>query len=144
MEYKILILPIIAGIFAQFVKLLIKSNHQKFSLKNIFAYSGMPSGHSAIVISLVAIIGLELGINSPIFALALVFAVVVIRDAVGLRQYLGQHGKMLNLLVKDLEDDKVLEQEYPHLLEKIGHTPAQVATGSLIGFAISLLGYFFI
>ena len=55
---------------------------------------------------------------------------------------LGNHGRTLNLLVKDLKEDKFLDEQYPHLLEKIGHTPAQVLVGSLIGFLISLTGYY--
>lgn len=142
MNYEILILPILAGLIAQISKFFIKNNQQKFSYKNIFAYSGMPSGHSAIVVSLATIIGLIEGIKSPLFAISIVLAVIVIKDAVGIRQYLGQHGRVLNVLVKDLRNDNVLEEKYPNLLEKIGHTPMQVLIGSLIGFFISLMGYF--
>jgi hypothetical protein len=142
MNYEILILPILAGLIAQISKFFIKNNQQKFSYKNIFAYSGMPSGHSAIVVSLATIIGLVEGIKSPLFAIAVIFAIIVIRDAIGIRRYLGQHGQTLNVLVKDLRDDNVLEEDYPRLLEKIGHTPLQVFIGSTIGFLISMIGYF--
>ena len=102
----------------------------------------MPSSHSAMIISLATIIGLELGLNSPLFGLAVILAIIIIRDALGLRRYLGQHGKILNILVKDLRNDQVLDEKYPHLLENIGHTPAQVIAGSLIGFIISLIGFY--
>jgi len=139
--YSILILPIAAGAIAQVAKFFIKTNNQKFKLKSMVAYSGMPSGHSAIVVSLATIIGLEEGWHSPLFAMAFILALIVIRDAMGIRKYLGQHGKTLNILVKDLKDDQVLDEQYPHLLEKIGHTPAQVLIGSIIGFLVSLIGY---
>lgn len=142
--YQIILLPVIAGIIAQICKFLINSNNLKINIKNLTAYSGMPSGHSAIVISLATIVGLVEGWDSSLFAISAILALVVIRDALGIRQYLGQHGKTLNILVKDLGDDNVLEQKYPHLLEKIGHTPAQVLAGSIIGFMISLLGFFLI
>jgi len=142
MNYEILILPIIAGLIAQISKFFIKDNQQKFSYKNIFAYSGMPSGHSAIVVSLATIIGLLEGMKSPLFAISIILAIIVIRDAIGIRRYLGQHGQTLNVLVKDLRDDNVLEENYPHLLEKIGHTPIQVLVGSMIGFIVSIIGYF--
>ncbi len=141
-EYIILLLPLFAGFLAQLIKFIIKSNKQEFNLKNILIYAGMPSGHSAMVISLSTIIGLELGLTSPIFAVSIVFALIVIRDALGIRRYLGQHGRMLNVLVKDLRDDKILDEDYPHLVEKIGHTPAQVMVGSIIGFLISIIGFF--
>lgn len=142
MQY--LILPLIAAVIAQTAKFFIKSNKEKLSFKIITSYSGMPSGHSALVISLVSIIGLNLGIYSPVFAISLVFAIIVIRDAVGIRRYLGEHGRVLNVLVKDLkeEPDKPLDAVYPYLLEKIGHTPAQAIVGGLIGFVVSLIGFF--
>ncbi len=142
MNYEILILPIVAGLIAQISKFFIKNNQQKFSYKNIFAYSGMPSGHSAIVVSLATIIGLLEGMKSSLFAVSIILAIIVIRDAIGIRRYLGQHGRTLNVLVKDLRDDNVLEENYPRLLEKIGHTPIQVLIGSMIGFITSIIGYF--
>ncbi|MCK4539615.1 divergent PAP2 family protein [Candidatus Parcubacteria bacterium] len=142
MSYHILLAPIIAGFITQIVKLFLKSNRQKFSLKNLMAYSGMPSGHSALIISLATIIGLEEGIKSPLFSISIVLAIIVIRDALGIRRYLGQHGHILNILVKDLKDDDVLDAKYPHLLERIGHTPSQVLIGSIIGLLVSIIIYF--
>ena len=142
MPYLILILPLLSGLTAQTVKFFIKSNHQKFNAKNLMAYSGMPSGHSALIVSLTTIIGLTEGLSSPLFAMSFVLSTIVIRDALGIRRYLGQHGHILNLLVKDLKDDQVLDEKYPRLLERIGHTPAQVLAGAAIGAAISLIGYF--
>lgn len=140
----ILILPIIAVLIAQAAKFFIKSNHQQFSYKNIFAYSGMPSAHSAMMVSLATIVGLEEGLASPLFAITFIIAIIIIRDALGLRRYLGEHGKILNILVKDLKDDELLDKSYPHLLERIGHTPNQVIVGSIIGFLVSLIGYFLV
>lgn len=142
--YQIILLPLIAGTVAQILKFAINSNNLKLNLRNLSAYSGMPSGHSAIVISLATIIGLKEGIDSSFFAISAILALIVIRDALGIRRYLGQHGKTLNILVKDLGDDNVLEQQYPHLLEKIGHTPAQVLAGSLLGLSVSILGFLLI
>ena len=141
--YNILLLPIISGIIAQSAKFFFKANGQKFGFKNILSYAGMPSGHSAMVVSLATIILLEFGLSSPVFALSFIFAVVVIRDATGIRRYLGQHGQTLNILVKDLGEDQMLDKSYPLLLERIGHTPAQVIVGGLIGFIVSILGYIF-
>ena len=144
MSYLFLILPLSSILITQILKIFIKSNNRKFNLKNFMSYSGMPSGHSALVISLATIVGLMEGFYSSDFAISTVLAIIIIRDALGLRIYLGQHGKILNLLVKDLKDDKYLDDEYPHLLEKIGHTLPQVIVGSLIGFLISYLGFYFL
>ena len=143
MPYHILLAPLIAGFITQIIKFLLKSNRQKFSLDNLMAYSGMPSGHSALTISLATIIGLEEGIKSPLFSVSIILAIIVIRDALGIRRYLGQHGRILNILVKDLKNDDVLDAKYPHLLERIGHTPAQVFVGSIIGLLVSVVIYFF-
>jgi acid phosphatase family membrane protein YuiD len=141
--YQILILPLSAGLISQLIKFFIKSNRLSVKFDSLFAYSGMPSGHTAITVALATIIGLKLGLSSPLFAISLVLAILVIRDAVGLRRYLGEHGKILNILVKDLKDDRVLDEHYPHLLERIGHSPAQVAAGGAIGLLVSLIGNYF-
>ena len=90
---------------------------------------------------MVTIAGLKGGWHSPLFALSTILAVIIIRDALGLRRYLGLHGKVLNILVKDLKEDEMLDESYPQLLEKIGHTPSQVVIGALIGLVVSLIGY---
>ena len=140
--YQILLFPLISGLIAQIIKLSIRSNQQKIALKNLLAYSGMPSGHSAMIVSLTTIVGLEEGLHSPLFALCVILTIIVIRDALGIRRYLGQHGRTLNTLVKDLKEDKYLDDQYPHLLERIGHTPLQVIAGAALGLAISLNGLF--
>jgi hypothetical protein len=145
--YYILLSPLIAGAIAQVSKIFTgKDRRQKLGWKIIIAYSGMPSGHSAIVIALATATGLYDGFDSAVFAISLVLAMIVIRDAIGLRRYLGQHGKILNILVKDLEDDSVLTdpENYPHLLENIGHTPMQILVGGLIGFFVSVIGFLII
>lgn len=138
----ILILPIVSIFVAQTLKFLIKSNDMKLKGgKNYFQYSGMPSGHSALVVSLSTITGLTEGIQSPIFAFSVVFAMIVISDAWHLRRYLGQHGETLNVLVKDLKEDQFLDEYYPKLLEKIGHSFPQVVAGGLVGLLVSYGGY---
>ncbi len=137
-----LIYPIIAFSLAQGTKVLLKSTRKKqFRWRDVFAYSDMPSGHTATVTSLAMIVGLREGVYSATFAIAFVFMTIVITDAIGLRNYLGQHGKTLNVLVKDLKEDDFLDNSYPKLLEHIGHTPIQVVIGAVIGIGISLLGW---
>ena len=93
-----------------------------------------------LFISLAVIILLKEGTTSPLFAIMLVVSSVVITDAVGLRNYLGQHGKTLNVLVEDLKDDEIIEENsYPKLLEQIGHRPIEILAGALLGAAISII-----
>ncbi len=139
---KILLVPLLAAMIAQLSKVFIRSNKQKLSWSTLWVYSGMPSGHSAITVALTTIIGLEKGWDYPGFSIALVFTLLILRDAVGLRRQLGRHGLMLNELVADLKDDNYLDNHYPQLLEKIGHTPAQIAIGSLIGCLVAVAVHF--
>lgn len=139
--YIYILCPIVAFILAQGSKVIIRSSNHKLTWHDLVAYSDMPSGHTAVVTSLVVILALKLGISSPIFAAAFVFAAIVITDAVGLRNYLGQHGKTLNILVKDLKEDEFLDRSYPTQLEHIGHTPLQVLVGAMVGIITSVIGY---
>ncbi|MDD4900774.1 MAG: divergent PAP2 family protein [Patescibacteria group bacterium] len=141
--YQILITALVAGIIAQLSKFLIKTNNIKFNWRSLSSYSGMPSSHAAFVAALTTIVGLTQGFSSPLFAVCFIFSVLIIRDAIGLRRYLGQHGEIINILVKDLAEDKMLDQSYPKLLEKIGHTPAQIIAGSALGIFTSLASYLF-
>ncbi len=137
-----LIYPIIAFIIAQGTKIIIKIiRNRSFHWHDIFAYSDMPSGHTATVTSLSTIVLLRDGLYSASFAIAFVFMLIIVTDAIGLRNYLGQHGKTLNILVKDLKEDDFLDDYYPNLLERIGHTPIQVIIGAIIGIVVSTLGW---
>lgn len=136
--------PIIAFSLAQGTKIILKTFRRgKLQWRDLFAYSDMPSGHTATVVSLATIVLLKNGIQSAEFALAFVFMMVVITDAIGLRNYLGQHGKTLNILVKDLKEDDFLDNSYPKLLERIGHTPMQVLIGAIIGAIVGIIGFIY-
>lgn len=139
MSYIYLIVPLIAVIIAQVSKFFVRKNKLEFSFKNLIAYSGMPSSHAAVTVSLATIIGLRLGIESAPFAIAALFAFLSIRDAVGIRQYIGRQGKVINELVEDLGDDAYIDDTYPLLKEKVGHTPKQLIVGSIIGFLVAII-----
>ncbi|MFA4942414.1 MAG: divergent PAP2 family protein [Patescibacteria group bacterium] len=142
-HHLVLLVPFVSAATAQVIKISIKQKKQKLKIRDffVFTYAGMPSGHSALMVSLTTITGLTEGLFSPLFAISFVIAIVIINDALRLRNYLSQHGEVLNILVKDLKNDNVLDQKYPHLLEKIGHTKREVLAGSALGIIISLLAY---
>ena len=137
MNYTIVLVPFIALISAQIIKVIIDSAKGKFSWRNINSYGGMPSSHSAMVAALCTEIGTQIGFNTASFAIALAISFLIIRDAVGLRRYLGNHGKILNMLIKDLPDKD--EEKYPYLEERLGHTYLQATAGIIIGIIIALL-----
>lgn len=140
--YQILLAPFLSALAAQLLKIFIRSNGLRFNWRDLTSYSGMPSSHAATAVSLAFSAGLKAGFSSPVFAVSAVLCFFIIRDALGLRQYVGRHGQTLNLLVKDLRaNTTALKESYPLLPEKVGHTPAQIIAGGFLGLAISLLCY---
>lgn len=135
----VLFTPFIAAVIAQGIKIFLKQKGKSKRLKEYFSftYAGMPSGHTALVISTISIIGFTQGIDSALFGFSFIFAAVIINDALRLRRYLGQHGEVLNDLVRDLKEEEMLNKRYPTLLERIGHTKFEIIIGALIGFLTS-------
>ncbi len=133
---KIILAVIFAGFGAQLVKLIgLWFKHKSLHWKDLLVTGGMPSSHSAFVISLATIIYLVEGVSSP-FVVSLVLALVVIRDAFGVRRTVGEEGMIINQMIKKLKLHK-----QTHF--SMGHTPAQVIVGSVLGFLVSL-GVFYL
>jgi len=107
----------------------------------IWRTGGMPSSHSAVVCSLATAIGIHEGISSTFFILSLVFALVVLRDSVGVRRAAGLQAKALNNLGKQIT--KFTGQEFHSVKEIQGHTPLEVLVGSCLGILISVVFFIF-
>lgn len=110
---------------------------KKFNFKRIMGAGGMPSSHSAVVVSIATLIGKYEGVDTPIFALALIVAFVVMYDACGVRRAAGKQAELLNKLIETpgLSGVQVSER----LVEVLGHTPVQVFVGALIGVIAGLI-----
>lgn len=101
----------------------------------LFRTGGMPSSHSAMVTSLATVLGLQEGLGSPLFALAVITALIVMYDARGVRHQSGQHARILNQILRELfSGQPISEQE---LKELLGHTPIEVIVGSIVGVLYS-------
>lgn len=137
-EYKYLIVPMSVWLCIQIFKVIwdLVATH-KFNFKRILGAGGMPSSHSAVVTSIATMIGKTQGINSPIFALAVMFAFVVMYDAAGVRRAAGKQAKLLNKLVETPGLSNIQVQE--KLVEVLGHTPMQVIVGAAIGVIVGLV-----
>lgn len=133
---KILLIPLTIGFGAQFMKILRYTQTPKEAWKQLFSYGGMPSSHTAFVTSVTIIIFLSQGWQSPLFVLSVVYAVLIIRDAVGLRQALGRHGQIINRLRALLPADERIN--VPPLEERMGHTPKEALAGAIWGVAGSI------
>ncbi len=139
LDNKILLVAVLACLMAQGLKLaieMLKNGKVKFGY--LVTTGGMPSSHSALVGALACGIGQTVGWSSPEFAIACLFAVIVMYDAAGVRQAAGKQAKILNQLLDELfHEDKNFNQE--RLKELLGHTPFQVLVGLLLGVSVSLL-----
>ena len=110
---------------------------KKFNFKRIMGAGGMPSSHSAVVTSLATLIGKYEGYDSSIFALSLIFAMVVMYDAAGVRRAAGKQARLLNKIIETPGLTRVQVTE--KLQEVLGHTPIQVFVGALIGIIAGLI-----
>jgi len=125
---------------AKMVNCLIESKRLDFSY--MVSTGGMPSAHSAMATSLATSLGLCEGFDSPIFALASAFAVVVMFDAQSVRKAAGEQAKLLNQIVDELLREHHMSEH--KLKELLGHTRLEVFMGFLTGIASALALFRFI
>lgn len=135
----VLIASLLGWLLAQLLKGVIYTfQNKQMSWDRFWGSGGMPSSHSALVTSLVSSIALfGGGLSSVEFAIALVFAFVVIYDAAGVRYATGEQGKILNKINEEKdEDEKLFEKDFKEL---VGHTKLEVFGGSVLGIAVAFL-----
>lgn len=139
LDNRVLLVALIACFIAQALKLFFDLvRHRKLNISVLTTTGGMPSAHSALVTALAGGVGQTIGWASPEFALSMVFAIIVMYDAAGVRQAAGKQARILNQLVEELfHEHHELNQD--RLKELLGHTPFQVIAGSALGITISWL-----
>ena len=108
---------------------------KELNFKRLVEPGGMPSSHSAFVTSLCTGVGLREGFDSTLFALAAVFAVIVMYDASGVRRAAGKQARVLNRMIEDLNRRELHPER---LRELLGHTPFEVVVGAVLGIVIAL------
>ena len=139
LDNRILLVAVAACLIAQVLKLIIDViQNGKLSVKVLTTTGGMPSAHSALVTALAAGVGESLGWKSAEFAIATIFAIVVMYDAAGVRQAAGKQARILNQMIDELLSDNPKFNE-EKLKELLGHTPVQVIAGSVLGIAVNWL-----
>ena len=134
----VLLCAAFAWFSAQLIKLITTPCYKKdFSVMHtLFGTGGMPSSHTAAVCATAFSCGILYGYDSPIFALAAVFAMVVMKDAVGVRREAGKQAEVINQIAEEIGKKKkrFLDVSLPELL---GHTPLQVLFGALLGVGMA-------
>ena len=137
---SILWVPILTWMIAQVAKAIVNLCVEKeFKLERLFGDGGMPSAHSATVSALMGMCGWGLGFFSPWFAIATMFAVVVVHDATGVRREAGKHATSIIQIVETLNG--LIEEKDSHvrtekMKELVGHTPLQAFFGVLLGWTV--------
>ncbi|HHX58528.1 MAG TPA: divergent PAP2 family protein [Candidatus Moranbacteria bacterium] len=132
----IVYIPILVGVITQLTKFIIFSIKHGIKWNYLFTHGHMPSMHSALVTSLTIVIGYLEGMNSGIFAFSLVFALIILDDALRIRMHLGDQGRYLNMLVQTLNLD---DKKYPRLKERVGHRWQEVLVGVIYGATLTIL-----
>jgi len=148
-----LVAALLGIIIAQTIKVPIRLIITKeFKPGLAFSTGGMPSSHSAAVAALTTGIGMLEGIQSPLFAAACIFSVIVMFDASGIRRQAGEQAVIINQLINDFQDfvegtkawkDKKEDEKRQELKEIMGHQPIEVFVGALLGIVIAFLLYQF-
>ena len=134
----ILLVALLACFVAQALKFVVELiKNRRLNLRSLVSTGGMPSAHSALVGALATGIGQNLGFNSPEFAIAALFAVIVMYDAAGVRQAAGKQARILNQIIDELFEEHEFNEE--KLKELVGHNYIQVFVGLALGISISLV-----
>ena len=139
-QNRILLITLLVWFLAQSIKVLIGIfTEKRFNFRWFIGTGGMPSSHAAGVSALATSVGLEYGFNSPLFAVAAVFAIVTMFDAQGVRRATGHQATILNKMMDDIYERGQIEEE--KLKELIGHTPIEVLAGMVFGIFCAMILY---
>lgn len=125
----IFLIPLVVGLLTEAVKIMTEGFERGAWHEGLFRPGGMPSSHSALVTSLLIIVGYRVGLDSVEFAIAFVFASIVWYDAMSSRRAIGKQGEILNRL-----------QHWEHFSERLGHSFKEVVGGIIFGAAVTICG----
>jgi len=140
---QIIIIALITYILNQILKLFVFFfTEKKWDVRRFIGAGGMPSTHSALSMCVAVTIGLSEGWNSPLFALAIVMAFIIMADAAGVRRETGEQAKVLNKIILEFFEERKIRDK--HLKELIGHTPFEVIVGAMIGIMMAYLLYYYL
>lgn len=143
LQNECLISAFAAWFLAQSIKVVTDIiQNRRFDMRWFLLSGGFPSSHSSSVSALATSIGLINGISSAAFAIATIFALIVMADAQGVRQSAGKQAEVLNRIIVDFYTKKGLK--FDQLKEFLGHTPFEVFAGMLLGIAVAIVFHVFI
>ncbi|MFH1684454.1 MAG: divergent PAP2 family protein [Candidatus Margulisiibacteriota bacterium] len=136
-----LIAVVASWFLAQSIKVIIyRFQEGEWNLFHFFEAGGMPSAHSASVTALTLAIGLTVGWNTALFTVCLVFALIVMYDATGVRRAAGKQAEILNKIVDDIYSTGKVKIE--KLKEILGHDPIEVFAGAVLAIIVTFSVYY--
>lgn len=140
-EYKYIFIPIFSLIICQVIKFILESLKYRSLEWNrlINGAGGMPSAHASFSFAITTTLGYDFGLNSPIFALALIFSMIVCYDAMGIRYESGKQAEIINDLTEIVEKEKKHRIRFIHLKEQLGHKPLEVIFGIILSIIVSMV-----
>jgi len=137
---KVLVISFCAWALAQLLKVfVILVREKRLDLRSFVGSGGMPSAHSAVVCALATSVAMTQGLGSVVFGITAILAVVVMYDAAGVRQSVGQQAAVLNRIVQELRFRRPIAELEHDLREFIGHTQVQVILGAILGILVAWL-----
>ena len=137
-DNRVLVVSMLAWATAQTLKVVIcLIVERQLNLWRLVGSGGMPSSHSALVSALATAIGVKEGVQSSAFALAVIFAAVVMYDAAGIRQAVSIQARILNRMLDEYFRKRQRWDE-ERLRELLGHTRVEVVVGAVLGIAMAL------
>jgi hypothetical protein len=138
LQNHVLIAVLIAWLLAQSLKVpIFYLQKHRWNWALMFSTGGMPSSHSALIVSAAASIGFNIGLNSPLFALAVAIAMIIVYDATGIRRQAGLHAQKINILIDELLKGHPISEK--QLKEVLGHSPLEVVGGVVLGIAVAFV-----
>ena len=123
------LIPLVVLVLAEVTKMVVEHVKTGSGHLRLFHPGGMPSSHSAFVMSLLIVVGKKLGMESVEFAIAFVFAAITWYDAMSSRRAIGDQAKVLNRL-----------QKWQHFTETLGHSFKEVIAGIAFGAVVTVIG----
>jgi uncharacterized protein len=138
LDNRVLLAAFLAWAVAQVTKTVYELfKERQLVLSRLVSSGGMPSSHSALVTGLATATGRVAGVSSPVFAVTVVLAGIVMYDAAGVRRAVSIQARILNQMIDEAFQGHPFAEK--RLRELIGHTPIQVFAGGLLGVAVGLL-----
>ncbi len=136
LDNRVLVAVMLGWLLAQILKIpteYLRSRRWLWAM--FFAAGGMPSSHTALMVSGTLAVALYHGFDNPIFGIAVAATMIIAHDAAGVRRQAGIHAERINVLFEELLKGHMWDEN--ELKEVIGHTPLEVIGGIILGLIVA-------